>query len=167
MAKQRKPRNSPEQGQAKFLAAYQRSGNIVRAARIAGIQRKQHYRWLDSDPEYSRRFDESRREAADILESEAMRRAVDGTQEPVLYNGKPVKHPETGENLYRHKYSDTLLIFLLKGLMPEKYRDSFVPTGDDDGVRIAGRDREEIIREEIEARQRALDMLTRHRQDGN
>jgi hypothetical protein len=52
-------RNSPSGGR-RFLATYQQSGNIV-WARAAGIRRQQHYRWLNSDPEYACRFDESRR----------------------------------------------------------------------------------------------------------
>lgn len=150
-----------------FLAAYQQTGNVVHAARIAKVDRCQHYRWLDTDPDYARRFDESRRQAADILESEALRRAVVGVQELVLHQGQPVRDPETGKYLYRHRFSDVLLIFLLKGLLPEKYRDQFVPHGDDDGVRIAGRERAEVIREEIAARQRALDMLTDNGSTGN
>ena len=91
-----------------------------------------------------------------------MRRAVEGTHEFVLHDGKPVRHPETGEYIVRSRFSDTLLIFLLKGLMPERYRDSYVPPVQDDGVRVAGRKRVDVIREEIEARQKALDMLTRN-----
>jgi hypothetical protein len=151
-----------------FLAAYRETGNVVHAARAAKVKRTQHYHWLDSDPEYARQFDESRRQAADILESEAIRRAVAGTKEMVFVGGKPFRDPETGDYLYRYKYSDTLLIFLLKGLLPEKYRDSFIPaTGDDDGVRIAGRGREAVIEEEIAARQNVLDMLRRNRQGTN
>ena len=166
--KKRRPPESGERLKIKFLAAYQQTGNVVAAARVAKIDRQQHYRWLDSDPDYARRFDESRRQAADILESEAIRRAVSGCKELVLHGGKPIRDPETGEYLFRHKYSDVLLIFLLKGLLPEKYRDSFVPqAGDDDGVRIAGRGREAVIEEEIASRQSALDLLRRNRQGTN
>ena len=48
-------------------------------------------------------------------EDEAVRRAHDGVDEPVFYQGKAC-------GVVR-KYSDTLLIFLLKGRRPEKYRD--------------------------------------------
>ena len=52
---------------------------------------------------------------ADALEDEAVRRAVDGVDEQVFYQGKAC-------GVVR-KYSDTLLIFLLKGRRPERYRD--------------------------------------------
>ncbi len=54
--------------------------------------------------------------AADRLEAEAWRRAVEGVERPVgWYQGKP--------GGYVKEYSDVLLIFLLKGLRPEKYRE--------------------------------------------
>ena len=52
---------------------------------------------------------------ADMLEDEAVRRAKDGVERPVYQGGKLVGHVQ--------EYSDTLLIFLLKGARPEKYRD--------------------------------------------
>lgn len=45
-----------------------------------------------------------------------MRRAREGVDEPVFYQGD-----ECGSV---RKYSDTLAIFLLKGAMPEKYREN-------------------------------------------
>ena len=54
--------------------------------------------------------------AADIIESEAFRRAVHGIEKPTgWYKGKP--------GGYVREYSDVLTIFLMKGLRPEKYRD--------------------------------------------
>jgi hypothetical protein len=48
------------------------------------------------------------------LEDEAVRRAYEGVERPVFQGGKQV-------GVVR-EYSDTLLIFLLKALRPEKYR---------------------------------------------
>jgi hypothetical protein len=54
--------------------------------------------------------------AADALEAEAIRRAFEGQEEPTgWYKGQP--------GGYVRRYSDTLLIFLLKGAKPEKYAD--------------------------------------------
>jgi hypothetical protein len=58
---------------------------------------------------------------ADQLEQEARRRAHDGVRKPVYQGGKRVG--------YIQEYSDTLLIFLLKGLRPEKYRERFEHSG--------------------------------------
>ena len=60
--------------------------------------------------------------AGDILEAEAHRRAVEGVEEPVgWYRGKP------GGTVRR--YSDNLLMFLLKGVLPERYKDRMEVAG--------------------------------------
>lgn len=97
-----------------FLAAYADCGNITAAAAAAGVSRQKHYEWLD-DPDYAARFDQTHEAAADALEAEARRRAVEGIDEPVFHNGEVCG--------YRRRYSDVLLIFLLKGLRPEKFRE--------------------------------------------
>lgn len=99
-----------------FLAAFRETGNVRQACDAADVARSSHYRWLDQDPEYREAFDLAREDAADILEAEAKRRAVDGVEELTgWYKG------EAGGVV--RKYSDTLLIFLLKGLRPEVYRE--------------------------------------------
>lgn len=98
-----------------FLDAYVMSGNISHSAREAGIDRGTHYKWLN-DPEYAEAFKHADGEAGDALEAEARRRAVEGVDEPVgWYKG------EAGGVVRR--YSDTLLIFLLKGRKPDVFGD--------------------------------------------
>ncbi len=97
-----------------FLAAYAKCGNLSRAAKLAGCNRNQHYRWLE-EPAYSEAFDAAHEQACDGLEEEARRRAVKGTLKPVYQGGERV-------GVIR-QFSDTLLIFLMKGAMPEKYRE--------------------------------------------
>ena len=114
--------------QQAFLAAYSMCGNVSAAARLARCARSQHYWWLQK-PEYAEAFAEAREKALDLLEAEARRRAVEGTEEPVVHKGRlcyklDPQGRRTNELLTVRKYSDTLLIFLLKGAMPEKYRDS-------------------------------------------
>ena len=54
--------------------------------------------------------------AADSLEAEAIRRATEGTLKPTgWHKGEP--------GGYTREYSDILLIFLLKGMKPEKYQE--------------------------------------------
>lgn len=104
------------QGKKKaFLAAYAEVGTITRAAELAGISRQTHYDWLESDPNYPEMFKEADKQACDRLEQEARRRAVQGVSKPVFYKGE-----ECG---VVQEYSDTLLIFLLKGALPDKYKD--------------------------------------------
>lgn len=111
--------------QEQFLAAYSACGNILRAARLCGIDRTSHYRWM-TEPEYRSRFEDATENAADALEEEARRRAVEGVEEPVGW------HQGVAGGMVR-KYSDTLLIFLLKGARPEKFRDRYEHTGRDGG----------------------------------
>lgn len=98
-----------------FLAAYAECGNVTQAAEIAGIERSRHYQWKCEDPDYAEAFAAAEEQAADRLEQEARRRAVEGVEKPVFQGGKQV-------GVVR-EYSDTLLIFLLKGALPEKYKE--------------------------------------------
>jgi hypothetical protein len=109
--------------QKAFLAAYAECGNITLAAKMAKIDRTQHYRWL-ADPDYAEQFQAAEEQAVEMLEKEARRRAIEGLKKKKFdKNGQPIIDPETGEQYVEHEYSDTLLIFLLKGARPEKYRD--------------------------------------------
>ncbi len=54
-------------------------------------------------------------EGTDLLDAEARRRAVTGVDKPVYYKGKVVGSIT--------KYSDRLLMFLLKAHRPQKFRD--------------------------------------------
>lgn len=98
-----------------FLAAFAECGNITRAAEIVDMDRRLHYGWLESDPAYPAAFAGAAEHAADRLEQEARRRAVEGTEKPVFYKGEMCGLIQ--------EYSDTLLIFLLKGARPEKYKE--------------------------------------------
>jgi hypothetical protein len=102
--------------QRAFLAAYAQLGNITSAAARAKVGRRSHYEWLAA-PAYAAAFVEAHEAAGDRLEAEAHRRAVQGVKEPVYQGGERVG--------YIQKFSDTLLIFLLKGARPEKYRERF------------------------------------------
>lgn len=73
------------------------------------------YRFKDCEPDFSAAWDEAVAAATDAMVSEARRRAVRGTDEPVFYQGAIC-------GVVR-KYSDTLLMFLIKKERPE-YRDT-------------------------------------------
>jgi hypothetical protein len=82
-----------------ILIAYAESGHVGNACANARITPRMHQYWLKEDLEYAAAFEEARAMAAQALEDEARRRAVICE-------------------------SDVLLIFLLKGAMPERYRDN-------------------------------------------
>ena len=71
-----------------FLAAYRETGNVRLACTAAQIGRSSHYRWLD-DSDYAEQFEQAKKDAVDVLEAEARRRAVEGWEEPVgWYKGQ-------------------------------------------------------------------------------
>jgi hypothetical protein len=100
-----------------MLAAYTETANISRSAAAAEIDRTTHYVWMREDADYRAAFESAKEIAVDSLEDEAIRRAKDGLLKPVYQGGKLVGHIQ--------EYSDTLMIFLLKGARPEKYRERF------------------------------------------
>lgn len=100
-----------------FLAALGKTGVVVHAATAAKIERKEAYRLREKDPKFAQEWAEALEAATDVLEAEAVRRAVTGVKKPVYQGGERVG--------YVQEYSDTLLIFLLKGAKPDKYRERF------------------------------------------
>ena len=98
-----------------FLTAFVICGSRTRAAEMAGCDRKMHLIWLRDDPAYAQAFAQAELMAAELAEEEAWRRGIDGIERGVWYKGERVGS--------EREYSDTLLIFQLKGLKPMKYRD--------------------------------------------
>ena len=125
-----------------YLAAFSHTGNVTLSARMAGISRITVYNWR-GNPKEGEAFLEAeavaRESATELLEQEAWRRAHDGVEEPVgWYKGAP------GGHILR--YSDNLLMFLLKSLRPDKYRERHEFSGPEGGpipVMVVRRETEE------------------------
>jgi hypothetical protein len=102
---------------ARFLLIYPDYGTIEHAAKEAGVSAKTVYNWIKADAEFTKQVEDIRPVAKSVyvgvLEAEAHRRAVKGVLEPVFYQGKLVSRIR--------KFSDVLLIVLLKANAPEKY----------------------------------------------
>ena len=84
--------------------------------------------WLQQDPQFRVDFQDARGVQTDLLEKEAVRRARDGVEEVVIYQGRVVMiadpdNPDEQIPLKRRNYSDTMLMFLLKGQRREIYGD--------------------------------------------
>src|SRR5215813_6861298 len=102
-----------------FLVKYSESGRLFKAAKAAKIHWTSHYIWLKRDKKYVEAFAIAVDIAADRYEDEVRRRGFEGFDTPVIYKGKIMD---------RYKeYSDNLAMFSLKGLRPNKYRDSAPP----------------------------------------
>ena len=101
-----------------YLAALEQTGNSASACEIVGIHRNLPYWWMETD----KKFMEQRAKAqyrgeqgnADVLEGEADRRAM-GYEADKWFQGKVV-----GKEI---QHSDLLLMFKLKAMRPEKYRE--------------------------------------------
>ncbi len=101
--------------QRRFLAAYARCGSLRAAQEISGVNRWSHsMTWIKSDPEYAAAFEVAKEMHIERLEEEADRRGVEGVSKPVFYKGQVVGHTV--------EHSDTLLMFRLNALAPDKYR---------------------------------------------
>jgi hypothetical protein len=111
-----------------FLREYAQRGIIQAAADAVGMHRNMHGHWMEQDPAYKEQFDAAGEAAADALEAEIHRRGVEGTETPWHY--VPAVYSEGGtllkneQILTKKQYSETLLIFRMKALRPDKYRDN-------------------------------------------
>ena len=98
-----------------FLTELASSCNVSHAIRAAGVSRATAYDARTDDAAFADMWAKARAIGAEVLEDEAIRRAHEGWDEPITYKG------EITDTV--RKFSDTLLIFLLKGAMPDKYRE--------------------------------------------
>lgn len=104
-----------------FIAALRVNGNILRSCEAAQIGRTTFYEKRREDAAFDQAVKVALEEAGDVLEAEAWRRAVEGVDEPVF--GSLGGYQGSGQIGTARKYSDTLLIFLLKGIKPDKFSD--------------------------------------------
>lgn len=121
-----KPTIRTPEKDATFFEALAGGGIIVEAADRAGYARASVYEWRKTDTAFSAAWDTAIEAAIQRLEKEADRRAHDGEPELVLHKGAPVM-VDDGKGgkvaLTVRKRSDLLLIFRLKALRPEIYRE--------------------------------------------
>jgi hypothetical protein len=127
---------------AAFLSAYRQCGSVREAAKVAGISRSTHYNWWGErsaeGDEYRVGFFEAQLAFKDYLQDEAHRRAIIGTSKLRTYKGQPIfvwkdlngEIVPAGdpaavhqEPLFDYKFSDRLLLALLKAHIPEKFNN--------------------------------------------
>jgi hypothetical protein len=101
---------------ARFLEILAEGHTAAHAARRCRVSRSAAYKHREADEEFARAWKEAEQAGTEVMEEEARRRAVDGTLKPVYQQGVKVGTIR--------EYSDTLMIFLLKGRKPETYRDN-------------------------------------------
>lgn len=90
-------------------------GNRTRAAQATGVCTTTTWLWRRDDDNFREAYNRAMKIAAELHEDEMFRRASEGVLEPVFQGGELVGSVR--------KFSDTLLIFTMKGALPEKYAD--------------------------------------------
>lgn len=98
-----------------FLDELAKHGNIGKALNVVNISRVELFKRRRDDAEFRAIFEEAHSIGIDACEDEANRRAINGVPEPVFFQGEKCGTVQ--------KFSDTLLMFLLKGNKPEKFKD--------------------------------------------
>ena len=86
-----------------FLAALARGSSVVESAAAAGISTTTAYTLRKADADFAEAWRIALEDSADVLETEARRRAIDGIEEPVVYQGQltPVwERDETGRMVF-------------------------------------------------------------------
>ncbi len=99
----------------KFLETLAATCNVSKSAQAVGVSTVTVYKTRRKDEAFAMEWEQAIEAGTATLEAEAMRRAFDGVDEPVFYQGEIVGHVR--------KYSDNLAMFLLKAHAPEKYRE--------------------------------------------
>jgi hypothetical protein len=98
-----------------FLVHLASTGNVTASASVAKISRETLYQRRKVDEDFRNLWDAATDLGIDALEDEATRRASEGTDEPVYQGGKLVGTVR--------KYSDILLMFMLKARRPDRFKD--------------------------------------------
>lgn len=96
-----------------FLARLARASSVEGAARAAGTSVGICRRTQREDKDFAALWEDAEARGVGLLEDTATQRAVHGWEEGVWHKGALVG--------YQRKYSDTLLMFRLKGERPAKY----------------------------------------------
>lgn len=116
-----------------FVQALSMTGVLSSACSAAGVSRSTYRRWRDDDGDFSDAVEEAFAAAADAIELETRRRAMDGHEEPVVHMGHQTYRLNADGTLMLdddfepipfvvHRKSDRLLEIMLKAKKPQ-FRD--------------------------------------------
>jgi hypothetical protein len=98
-----------------FLGVLAETGNVTRAAACVGMTRRQMYYHREADAEFAEAWEDAVEQATDELEEEARRRALEGVEEEVYFQGEVVG--------YKRVYSDAMMALMLKAYRSKRFRD--------------------------------------------
>jgi hypothetical protein len=103
----------------RFLQALADSGRVTAAIAVANTSRSRVYALRKADPAFASAWEEAEEIATDRLEEEARRRAVEGVPEPLVSGGKIIRDDD-GQPIAIRRYSDNLLLALLRARRPPR-----------------------------------------------
>jgi len=103
------------------LGVLEEGWSVARACRALRISRTAVSEWIKEDQTFKLEVEAAQSIGTEILEDEAMRRASKGVMKPIYQSGILVG--------YKREFSDTLLMFVLRGRNPQKYNHDGVGLG--------------------------------------
>lgn len=87
--------------------------SVRRACDAVGVNRRTVETWRAKYPDFAEDYAEAMEDSTDVLDDEAVRRAVQGVPKGIYHMGERVATEQ--------QYSDSLLTFILAGRRPERY----------------------------------------------
>lgn len=105
-----------------FLQAYASTGSVTAAAKAAGIDKKLHYRRLETDAEYRKAVEALQDRVGQELEDLAVERVRDGFKRQLHWRGRPMKS-KNGHLVYETQFDTQLHVTMLKRFRPRLYRE--------------------------------------------
>lgn len=105
-----------DERKVKFLTFLAKFGLRMRAAQYAGVSYATACNHKNADKDFAAAWNEAAELFTEGLENEALKRAIDGWDEPVYQKGELVGTI--------HRYSERMMEILLKANLPQKYREN-------------------------------------------
>lgn len=99
-----------------WLTAFEQHGTVSAACSEVGVGRTTVYEARQQDEAFALAWHDLEEATTERMEREALRRGVEGVKSDIFYRDQVI-----GEET---KYSDTLLIFMLKARKPDVYREN-------------------------------------------
>ena len=115
---QRRRRAISPKARERFLEALAAGWAVRHAASLTTYSFQRWYELREADEEFAAAWSEAIEQGTQRIEDEALRRAVDGWDEPVFQKGELVGHVR--------RYSDAILALLLRARRPETYREGAI-----------------------------------------
>ena len=121
-----------QEAQEKFLRHYAETGLLYASAAFCGGYCPNTIKdFRKVSPAFNMLAQDAKQTFNESLEREMYRRAVEGVEEPVFYQGQKLEHKIT-------RYSDRLMEVSVRGNIPEKYKENYLDphAGSSTGVMV-------------------------------